>query len=357
MKNIRQLHKKKPFSFVWVPLRLYRLTYIWTWVASRLYAFVYFCRGDKPSKFVLVNTDKGWILEGICLEIRKYCNFESDGHDSLYKIPYAKTYFFSHYSSFAKAITRTPHILCAKNLVFYTHHRAIGLSEEETILTLNYAYKVITMNSLTAGQLAEKGVDKRKLITLVGGADEQRFQPKGESRNEMPSIGFCLRFSQREIYSGRKRYDIVLELVKSIDFANIILLGKNWRRYSRFKEMESSPRFEYVETDYENYPEVYNRMDIFVSVSSLEGGPIPLLEAMMCNVFPVVSRTGFAVDIIENGVNGLLFEVDSSTEHIVNKIKYALSIRSDVRESVINHSWKNFSHSIQSMLQLSETRS
>ena len=54
------------------------------------------------------------------------------------------------------------------------------------------------------------------------------------------------------------------------------------------------------------YPDLYSKMDVFVSPSILEGGPVPILESMMSNCVPVASKTGFCPDIINHGQNGFL---------------------------------------------------
>ena len=111
--------------------------------------------------------------------------------------------------------------------------------------------------------------------------------------------------------------------------------------------MLSLPNFEYIEPkDYFEYPKLYSRMSVFVSTSQLEGGPIPLIEAMMSNVIPVVSDTGFSRDLIKHGQNGYIFTNNEKIENIAKLIKKAFLNRNDIRKSVINYSWKNFSSEI-----------
>ena len=87
----------------------------------------------------------------------------------------------------------------------------------------------------------------------------------------------------------------IYELVKLMTEYNFILVGKGWSNYENFQEMLSLPNFTYVDLDYSEYPNLYSEMKVFVSTSDIEGGLIPLMEAMMSNVMPVVSDTGFAL--------------------------------------------------------------
>ena len=68
---------------------------------------------------------------------------------------------------------------------------------------------------------------------------------------------------------------------------------------------------------------------------------------MMCNVFPVVSNTGFAPDIIRHGENGFLFDVDASVETIYKLIQQAMKMNVNVRKTVEHLTWENFSLEVQ----------
>ncbi len=78
----------------------------------------------------------------------------------------------------------------------------------------------------------------------------------------------------------------------------------------------------------------------------LEGGPIPLLEAMMSNVVPVATRTGFAPDLITHGDNGFIFEIGSEPRHVADLIEQAFRLRKDIRRTVQPYSWTNFANAI-----------
>jgi glycosyltransferase involved in cell wall biosynthesis len=59
----------------------------------------------------------------------------------------------------------------------------------------------------------------------------------------------------------------------------------------------------------EALPPLYHALDIYLSPSRDEGGPAGVLEAMASGVPVVSSRAGIPVDLIEQGVNGLLVDV------------------------------------------------
>ena len=91
-------------------------------------------------------------------------------------------------------------------------------------------------------------------------------------------------------------------------------------------------------------------MDVFVSASYLEGGPIPLIEAMMSNIVPVASDTGFTADVIRHGENGFIFPVDTSVSQICEWIERAFILKTNVRFTAESLSWKHYSLEILKLL-------
>ena len=107
----------------------------------------------------------------------------------------------------------------------------------------------------------------------------------------------------------------------------------------------------YNNESYDTYPDLYNNIDIFISPSTLEGGPVPVLEAMLSNCFPIASKTGFCPDIISDGKNGFLFDIDADYTEVIRLIKLADSKTIDVRQTALEHSWKNCSQKIDTLFQ------
>ena len=108
---------------------------------------------------------------------------------------------------------------------------------------------------------------------------------------------------------------------------------------------------------YDQYPDFYNSIDVFVSVSELEGGPVPLIESAMCNVVPVCSNTGHAPDIIRHGENGYLFDPFAPIPEVTGLIDEALRSECDVRSTVEHLKWQRFSHQIQRIAGLRDQES
>jgi glycosyltransferase involved in cell wall biosynthesis len=204
------------------------------------------------------------------------------------------------------------------------------------------------MNTQDQLFLQSIGVKKENIYVAYAGADEKKFFYTKRNDKTVKTVGFCLRYENFDGYAPRKNYDFLFDLIQKLSSYEIILVGKNWQNSPYLSRLKSLGNFTYVDVEYDEYPKYYNKMDIFCSVSTLEGGPLSLLEAMFCNVIPVVSSVGFAPDLIVNGKNGFLFNQNATTDDVVKLIDTALqNINSVVvSKSVESLSWSKFGENI-----------
>lgn len=304
--------------------------------------------GEYDLVFVIHPGNRGWILEAICKEIAAYLPGRYCFHYSTTDLPPAKAYFFSHFCLLPLCLRENPE-LCERNqIVFHTHPKSLedmGISDSELYTALNQATKVVCMCSEFANLLISEGVDAGKVTYVVGGADPQIFQPHVRSNGV---VGFS------SAYQPRKSPTLVFDLVKAMPHRQFMLIGRNWEKYEKFSELIALDNFSYIQASYRDYPSYYAQMDVFVSPAKLEGGPIPLLETMMCNIVPVASRTGFAPDVIRHGENGFLFDADSSVDSVCELIENAYQLKTDIRATVQHCTWENLSLAVQRYAGLNE---
>ena len=74
-------------------------------------------------------------------------------------------------------------------------------------------------------------------------------------------------------------------------------------------------------------------------MSNLEGGPIPLIEALNCGMFAIATDTGFARDIIADGINGKIIPVEADYEKVRSAILDAKLNENQSIQSVAELSW------------------
>jgi glycosyltransferase involved in cell wall biosynthesis len=289
--------------------------------------------------FVVHENARGWILDAICREIGS--RQPDSWHVCYYPEPSpdAKNYFFSHYLLLQNYLDRHPEKLRNSNLfVWYTHPREENpVSVAKLLLAFDKVTKVVFACESNRRIWLERGLPEEKTAVILGAADPALFRSHERGSGV---VGLSSAFYER------KNPDRLLEVIKLLPHRRFSLLGKNWNRYALFEEMKTLPNFTYKSAPYRDYPEIYSKFDVFLSMSNLEGGPIPLIEAMMSNAVPVASRTGFAPDLIRHGENGFIFDVDASATVIAKLIEAAFALPGDVRHTVEQYDWDNFSTAI-----------
>ena len=226
----------------------------------------------------------------------------------------------------------------------FTHPNwTFSFSESHVIWCLNKADKVICLNSKVQKELIAAGLDAKKTALIHIASDPNFFYTH---QRKTGAVGFCSAFGER------KNPEMVYQLIKNMPERKFYLIGRHWENYERYDEMKKMTNFTYYNNEsYDKYPDLYNNIDIFISPSTLEGGPVPVLEAMLSNCFPIASKTGFCPDIISDGYNGFLFDVDADYLEVIRLIKLADSNTIDVRPTALEHSWKNCSQKIDKLFQ------
>ena len=69
-----------------------------------------------------------------------------------------------------------------------------------------------------------------------------------------------------------------------------------------------------------------NDYDVFINVSSTEGIPVSIMEAMSFGIPAIASNVGGTNEIVIDGFNGFLIDSDFIVEGVVNKLKHLISI-------------------------------
>lgn len=300
--------------------------------------------------FVLNINSKGWILEKVCKKIEEqsglHCGWiYSERNDRLTEdLPQAHAYFFAHYQIACHTLAKYPQVWSAKRFVYFTHPDFTrGLTPNEVLKGLSNMHQIFCMNTAHKLFLCTLGIPDDRITIAVGGADPDAFTVP---RSTGKGVGFI------GAYYQRKNPDLVLDTIKALPKKQFYLIapsedeivnpGMSWRNFSRFDELSAQPNLEYIESPYANYPEVYNRLEYYVSLSHLEGGPISLLETMLSGIYPIVTDTGFARDVITDTTFGTVLPIDCTVHDVTEAIATKVRSRTKLRERAMKFSWENF---------------
>lgn len=279
----------------------------------------------------------GWILEKTARTVVEEYAGQAFLATRLYPVPSASAYLFLHYHWAIKAIRSQPWLRRKGLFAFYTHPSDERIDRGEFVALANTVLTPISMCQPSAEHLFKIGVTRDRVKRVFGaGADPDVFKAPVRPSSFKPVVGVC------GAYYPRKRPELIMSIAKALPMVEFRVLGPPWSGWEGFAAFCRLPNVRYESRRYADYPDFYRKVNVFLSTSSLEGGPVPLIEAMMSNVFPVVTDTGFAREMICHGKNGFVLPVDADVSEFVDSVRKALALRVDVRDSVKHRSWKAF---------------
>lgn len=147
---------------------------------------------------------------------------------------------------------------------------------------------IICMSFQGRRELIERGVDPLKLHVIYSAADQFKFR-----KRNIGIIGFVQP-------NGRKREGLLVDLAWQYDLSpfHFLIVGTGWgATVNTLRSMGVS--VEWIEfADDEAMRKVYNSIDALLVTGYVEGGPLPLIEAMSAGV-PVFSPSfGYAADLL-----------------------------------------------------------
>lgn len=140
------------------------------------------------------------------------------------------------------------------------------------------------------------------------------------------------------IYIGRiveeKNIDLIVKSIKKLNKMKngkklkLLLVG-NGTFKEKIEDMINDEKIKNIflmnEMSHNLIPEIINCANIFILVSSFEGTPISVLEALSCGIPVIASKVGDLPKLIFNGVNGYLINNFSELE-LINAINYIIKI-------------------------------
>ena len=285
---------------------------------------------------IVAEANRGWILDAICQEVATRARATHVVHyDDGRPLPAAGCYFFSHPALFLDHRREIPR--GRRAVVCFTHPSYPPEQAPQVAGRLAAASAVVAICTLHRDGLVAAGLPAAKVSVAIPGADPDRFPPHARGQG---AVGLC------SAYYPRKAPGTVLGLVRALPHRQFRLLGRRWEQWDGFAELSREPNFTYLEGGYDAYPDFYAGTDVFVSTSRLEGGPVPLLEAMMANAVPVATATGFAPDLIVPGGNGFLCPVDAPPSAFATLVEDAFRLEGDVRATVVGRTWDAFARHV-----------
>ena len=286
---------------------------------------------------VLLNNYRGWIMESIAIESAqaishrpRYIYLPSSRREllnlkalkGLIRRNFSNSLIlgFETYSQmlrFGKVDEQTCNL--------YFTHQNYPIDKE----LLNRFSQILVMNMSLKTKMVNFGVSESKVRIVYGAVNKEVFKPfrdEVDKHIDLPET-FVLLSSDCK---PRKNPKKILNLIRSLPDINFVIHGKGWK-IAFEKEMRELKNLMYLDFDYQIQPLLMRKAATFMSLSTLEGGPYPLLEALSSGTPVVASRTGFAEDFLDRS-NGFIVEHETSLEEIALTLRKSIALKARLRE-------------------------
>lgn len=230
------------------------------------------------------------------------------------RLPKADVNIYLHHELALTAISKKWMRQEETNVLFFTH-----LAGDTTKIGMlkNHFQLIIVNNSSTKRSLGQLGFDE-KLIHVLHNPIDPIFRTYQRDKTKLRDIIFVSNYTQR------KRPDLIVEVVQRCHDFTFTLLGRGWNGGQELAQIANLPNFNYREFNFETYPYELSKHKVFCSLSDVEGGPVPLLEALVLGLNVVVTDTGSARDLLPSSIHSTIIPVNPEVDAIIESLTLAV---------------------------------
>ena len=231
----------------------------------------------------------------------------------LYWPKYSK-YLFMHHSLAIKAWEKGWLQESNQYGIRYTHE---SVAIEDSIEVFLRAKFITVENSNSKSNLVQKGLDASKIHFLPHPIEYEKFRNLSVNKNR--DVIFVSNFYER------KNPELIFQVARNCPDLQFSILGKGWEKWSKFSELCNLDNLQYKNFSYEKYPQILGHHRVFCSLSTLEGGPVPLIESLAAGLNVVVTDTGYVRDVLISRKKYNIVPIDASAEVVSASLRQAIS--------------------------------
>jgi glycosyltransferase involved in cell wall biosynthesis len=203
--------------------------------------------------------------------------------------------------------------------------------------------------------IVARGAEASRVVSVPYGVDSNLFVPASVAERDVlrarlglshagPIVGFFAKRGSND--DDRKGIDVFAKAIKSLretekDVA-VLIVGPGW---GELVEEFMAARITCVWIPFlealSAVAELYRALDFYWVTARVEGGPVPLLEAMSSGICVLTTRVGLAREIVENHVNGIFLEMNdpaafaAETVRLWHDRKKMDSMAQEARRSIV----------------------
>lgn len=227
------------------------------------------------------------------------------------------------------------------------------------LMTSCDAIHVVSQN--WRSELTAAGAPSNRTVLVPNGVDTQLFRtPRPDERAatkrrlgirpETTVVGMFARMSRDNW--NRKGVDVFVDALQQLrhrlsDLAAVVV-GPGWGEVAaRLNASGIRCSWQKYIDGHEGVARLYRALDFYWVTSRVEGGPVPLLEAMASGVSCISTPVGVAPELIESGINGLLVPIGTAvpfaehTAELAGAVGRRTAIGDAARRTVVERlEWK-----------------
>lgn len=219
---------------------------------------------------------------------------------------------------------KTIDAFCGRIATVATIHHVQDTSSTGSV---DRADAVMTASRQWYSRLRALGVTEEKLAIVPYGIDSAIFHPPAAEERRAVRAGLGL---HSEVFTiglvgkrssdagGRKGTDTFIKGIETLardgHAPQLLIIGPGW---AEFVASLSASGLRCVWKPFvvgeAEFAALYHAMDAYWCTSTIEGGPVPVLEALASGVCCLATEVGMVSEVIRNGENGFLLPFDDAT--------------------------------------------
>jgi glycosyltransferase involved in cell wall biosynthesis len=209
--------------------------------------------------------------------------------------------------------------------VLYTHDSSGYLPLNSQAEILKKTDRIMLFNNSSKIQLLERGITEDKMKVVYGAVDRNIFFPT-KSVNEIKLFSMSKPYV---LISGdnksRKSPELIFEVIGLMPELDFIIHGNGWNTFNGVKTYNNLKIFEFK---FENQPSLIRNAHVYLTVSNLEGGPYPTLEALASGTPVVATDTGWNRELInEKKGAGMVLPINPAPKLVAESIRKTLDLK------------------------------
>jgi glycosyltransferase involved in cell wall biosynthesis len=188
---------------------------------------------------------------------------------------------------------------------------------------------IMTVCNQWHDSLLARGIPSEKCVKVANGVDTELFRPVSRKRKinlrkkfGIPDQSTCVGFSGKRSSDSSKRKGIATlvramqSLVGSPSIV-FVIIGPGWDDLVRDYSAQGG-KCVYMPflVDRSEVADFYSVLDLYWVTSRIEGGPVPLLEAMSSGATCISTPVGIAIDAISDKTNGFIAPFDDADFYV-----------------------------------------